>query len=162
MRFHKPGIGGDEVSFVGFFSVGNSPDPKETKDMVNPVKVEVAGSNLNATTPPLEMVLLERFPVIERELPQLSWGIEFIGGASGGKGEVEKLGVGFNVDTIGTEEDGDVSFEEDVVFFGALFYLEELGMAKVLDDEGFFFGGRIEEVGIKKKVGVLFDEGLII
>jgi hypothetical protein len=81
--------------------------------VVNPEKVKKEGEACEALVPPLEAVLLEGVPVVDREAPVLSVVRERVGRSAGLLLEAEILRVSPNFDTEAVYADGQVAFEED-------------------------------------------------
>ena len=126
-------IGGKEGSFGGLFSFWDSPNAEEADDVVDPVDVKEFFGDCESLLPPGKVGLTHGVPVEEGKAPVLAEGIVGVGGCACVEVEMKELGVGPDVIAVGTEEDGDVSFEKDVLLGGVGAHLFHLRKTEVLE-----------------------------
>eukprot|EP01085_Mycamoeba_gemmipara_P004828 Mycagemm_TRINITY_DN9765_c0_g1::TRINITY_DN9765_c0_g1_i1::g.4828::m.4828 type:complete len:304 gc:universal TRINITY_DN9765_c0_g1_i1:327-1238(+) len=126
-------ISGLPHSLRGLRSVRNCPDAEESHDVINTVEVVDLGGHSEASAPPGEIVLLHLWPVVEREAPVLTIGGKRVGRCAHRLCQAELVAALPDVSTVGCDEEGDVTHEEDAHGVGMLLHKEHLAIGEVLN-----------------------------
>ena len=111
--------GGNELSQQSMHGMHRDfPNTEETKNMVNPVCIEVFRHFLKTLHPPTITILFHNVPVVGRKSPILSVYREVVGRGTRLSVEVEVMRFGPCFHTIAADTDRNISFECDTVFAG--------------------------------------------
>ena len=111
--------GGNELSQQSMHGMHRDfPNTEETKNMVNPVCIEVFRHFLKTLHPPTITILFHNVPVVGRKSPILSVYREVVGRGARLSVEVEVMRFCPCFHTIAADTDRNISFECDTVFAG--------------------------------------------